>query len=464
MIRVVPGQKLICMAALLLPLTTFADGWRSWLPGGDGPVDAAPPHTPFTDFRYESPGTPRHITVADLPAPHATDSSGNGPDIVRRPDDAWPQAPKGFKVTLYAEGLHDPRVIHVAPDGDLFVAEGSAGRIRVLRGLGAEGKAERTEVFAKGLNQPYGIAFYPPGPDPRWVYVADTDEVLRFPYRNGDLSATAGAEHLATLPHQPGHWTRDLRFSADGRTMYVGVGSISNNDDSDAEPDERNRADILAFDVDGSHPRIHASGIRNPSGLAVDPHSGQLWCAVNERDGLGDDLVPDYLTAVREGGFYGWPWWYIGAHQDPRHKGKHPELRDKVIVPDVLLQPHGAPLQLDFYTGNRFPKEYRGDLFASEHGSWNRSVRAGYEVVRVPLNQSGKTDGSYEDFLTGFVLPNGKVWGRPVGIATTADGALLVSDDASGSIWRVDYIGEAPSAGVGPGSIDPAEIRRLQFF
>lgn len=412
-----------------------------WTPFVASRVDAPPPHPPFTDYRYESPGTSRRITPADLPPPHATASANAGPEIVGRPADALPQAPKGFRVGLYAEGLKSPRVLRVAPNGDVFLAESGKGRLRLFRGLDDNGRAAQSTVWAEHLSHPYGIAFYPPGQEPRWLYVGDTDEVLRFPYRNGDPAATAKPEHVASLPSGGGHWTRDLRFSADGGTLYVGVGSVSNNDDPDAEPDERNRADILAFDADGTHPRIYASGLRNPSGLAIDPRSGQLWCSVNERDGLGDDLVPDYLTAVKEGGFYGWPWWYIGAHQDPRHKGRHAELKDKVIVPDVLLQPHGAPLQLDFYTGVRFPKDYQGDLFATEHGSWNRSVRAGYEVILVPLHQAGKTDGSYEDFLTGFVLPDGRVWGRPVGIATAADGALLVSDDASGSIWRVDYTG-----------------------
>ncbi len=243
------------------------------------------------------------------------------------------------------------------------------------------------------------------------------------------------------MPEGGGHWTRDLVFSSDGKTLYAAVGSGSNIDDPDNHPAENERADILAFDPDGGRRRVYARGIRNPSGLAVDTSSGQLWCTVNERDGLGDNLVPDYITTVREGGFYGWPWWYIGAHQDPRHRGKHPELKDRAIVPDVLLQPHNASLQIAFYTGRRFPREYWGDLFASEHGSWNKAVRAGYEVIRVPLHQSGKASGEYQDFLTGFVLPDGRAWGRPVGVAVAPDGSLLVTDDGSNSIWRVDYGG-----------------------
>ncbi len=404
-------------------------------------ITAPPPPAPFTDFRYESPGTVRKISVGDLPAPYATNSAGNAPSIVARPADAWPRAPEGFKVNLYAEGLDTPRVIHTAPNGDVFVAESGAGRIRVFRGMTAQGKPEGSEIFAGALNRPYGIAFYPAGPDPQWIYVGATDAVLRFPYRNGDLQARGPAEHIADLPHGSGHWTRDLVFSADGKTLYAAVGSGSNVDDPDTHSTEKHRANILAFDPDGGHMHVYASGIRNPSGLAIDPADGQLWCTVNERDGLGDNLVPDYITSVRTGGFYGWPWWYLGAHQDPRHAGKHSELKDQAIVPDVLLQPHNASLQMTFYQGGRFPQEYSGDIFASEHGSWNKSVRAGYEVIRVPLHHSGKASGEYQDFLTGFVLPDGEVWGRPVGITTAPDGSLLVTDDGSNSIWRVDYVG-----------------------
>jgi glucose/arabinose dehydrogenase len=264
--------------------------------------------------------------------------------------------------------------------------------------------------------------------------------VVRFPYKNGDLKASGPAERLASLPFGGGHWTRSIEFSKDGKTMFVAVGSSSNVDDSDISPAEKNRADILEFAPDGSGMRIYASGIRNAGGgLAVNPQTGELWCSVNERDGLGDNLVPDYITHVQEGGFYGWPWWYMGGHQDPRHEGKHPELKAKVLTPDVILQPHNASLQLAFYNGKQFPAEYGGDIFASEHGSWNKSVRTGYELIRVPLHQSGHAGGEYEDFLTGFVLDDGSVWGRPVGVAVAQDGSLLVSDDGSNSIWRVSY-------------------------
>jgi len=416
---------------------------------GPAPVEVTPvktnfppPQAPFTDFRFEEPGRVRKITVQDLPAPYVTDSAANGPQVVARPRDAWPKAPVGFSVQQYATGLDNPRLIRTAPNGDIFLAESSSGKIRVFRGITADGKPEQAEIFASGLKEPYGIAFYPPGDNPQWIYIGDTDAVVRFPYRDGDLKASAPAQHIVDLPHGTGHWTRDVRFTADGKKMFVAVGSASNVDDPDTMPDEKNRADILEFNPDGSGMRVYAYGIRNAGGgLAINPRTGELWCSVNERDGLGDNLVPDYITHVEDGGFYGWPWWYIGSHQDPRHEGKHLELRDKVIVPDVLLQPHNASLEMMFYQGTQLPAEYQGDIFASEHGSWNRSVRTGYEVIRVPMHQTSRASGNYEDFLTGFVVDNGHVWGRPVGITEARDGSLLVSDDGSNSIWHIRYTG-----------------------
>ncbi len=406
-------------------------------------LKAPAPKPPFTDFRYESPGTSRKITVADLPQPYATRSSDNGAQIVARPENVWPAAPPGFKVDLYAAGFNEPRLLRTAPNGDIFLAESGAGRIRVFRGLTSDGKPEEAAIFASGLKRPYGLAFYPPGPDPQWLYVGNTNQVVRFAYHNGDLKASGSPQHIADLPGGGGHWTRSVVFSNDGKKMFVAVGSASNDDDSDTSPDEKDRADILACDPAACELHVYAYGIRNPGGgLAVNPQTGELWCSVNERDALGDNLVPDYITHVQEGGFYGWPWWYIGPHQDPRQKGKHPELKDKVIVPDVLLQPHNASLELTFYDGKQFPAEYQGDIFASEHGSWNKAVRVGYEVIRIPLHQTGHAGGDYEDFLTGFVLPDGNVWGRPVGVTVAPDGSLLVSDDGSNSIWRVSYTGK----------------------
>ena len=398
------------------------------------------------DWTTDAPGVRRKITVGDLPKPFDSPSSNSHPKLVKRPVGAWPKAPAGFVVTEFATGLTEPRVIARAPNGDILVAESHAGRIRALRDADGNGKPERSETFVdKGLKRPFGIAFYPPGPSPTHVYVGNTDSVVRFPYKLGDLKATGPAEVIVgDIPSGAeqvgggGHWTRDLEFSPDGKTLYVSVGSRSNNDDDDRE---RRRADILAFDPDGKNERIHASGIRNPVGLATDPTTGQLWTSVNERDTLGDMLVPDYITHVEPGGFYGWPRYYLGAHADPRYKGKNPELGAKAIVPDVLLQSHSASLDMTFYDGKTFPEEYRHDAFAGEHGSWNRSRRTGYKVIRVPM-KAGKATGEYEDFLVGFVTEGGDVWGRPVGVQTARDGSLLVSDDGSGTIWRVAYVGK----------------------
>jgi len=397
----------------------------------------------YTDFRGQSPGAIHKITPADLPKPYVSKSALNHARLVPRPKNAWPQAAPGFKVELYAEGLNNPRLIRTAPNGDLFLAESRPGRIKVFRGITPDGKSEESSVFASGLNQPFGIAFYPLGPNPQYVYVANTDSVVRFAYKNGDLKASGSPQKLAGLPgggllEGGGHWTRDIAFSLDGRKLFISVGSRSNVDDVDNNPREYHRADILEANPDGTGLRVYASGIRNAVGIAINPQTGELWASVNERDELGDDLPPDYITHVQEGGFYGWPWYYIGGNQDPRHHGKHPELKGKVIVPDVLLQPHFASLEMVFYQGDQFPTEYRGNIFAAEHGSWNRAVRTGYEVIRVPLKK-GRASGEYQDFLTGFVMPDGQVWGRPVGVAIAEDGSLIVTDDGSNSIWRVSY-------------------------
>ena len=419
--------------------------------GEDG---ARPGARAFFDYRLERPGASHKITVRDLPPPREAESVDNGAKLIPRPADAWPGAPAGFRVDFYAGGLPNPRLIRTAPNGDFVVAESHADEVTLLRGVGPEGRALVSQRFARGLNKPFGLAFYPAGSEPRWLYVGNTDGVVRFPYRNGDLVARGSAQRLAELPgggllRGGGHWSRDLAFSPDGKTLYVSVGSRSNVDDTDGNAAELHRADILAFELDADgvprdakHPRVYAWGIRNAVGIAVHPASGELWASVNERDRLGDDLVPDYITHVEPGGFYGWPWFYIGGHQDPRHPGKHPELASKVIVPDVLLQPHDASLEMTFYDGAQFPPEYRGDIFAAEHGSWNRKVRCGYEVVRVPMHGGPRASGEYEDFLTGFVTASGQVWGRPVGVTVAKDGALMVTDDGTNAIWRVSYVGK----------------------
>jgi len=403
----------------------------------------------FTDAAHESPGIRRHLTVADMPAPAPNESVDNGPTLVPRPANAWPIAPQGFKVTLYATNLDNPRLLRTAPNGDLFLAESETGKIKVFRGVGSDGKAAQVSVFAAGLHQPFGIAFYPAGPDPAWIYIGNTDGIVRFPYQNGDLTVRGPIENLAELPgggrlRGCGHWTRDLVFSKDGARLFASVGSHSNVDDTDTHPEEFHRADVLEFTPQGKFVKVFAWGLRNCVGEAINPATGELWCSTNERDGLGNNLVPDYVTHVQEGGFYGWPWFYFngpsGGLQDPRHPGKHPELQSKVITPDILVNPHFASLEMFFYEGSQFPAEFKGDGFAAEHGSWNRAQRAGYEVIRLPM-RNGHATGEYEDFLTGFVLPNGQVWGRPVGVAQAGDGSLFVSDDGSRSIWHVTYTG-----------------------
>jgi glucose/arabinose dehydrogenase len=402
----------------------------------------------FHDWTKEKPGAGWKTVVSDLPAPNEPESVDNGPTLVPRPKDAWPQAPAGFKVELYASDIFkEPRLLRTAPNGDLFVADSAAGSVIVLRGITADGKVATKETYATGLDHPFGISFYPSGPNPKWVYVANTTSVVRFPYKNGDLKASAAPQTIVpTLPGYAqlrggGHWTRDVVFSKDGQRMFVSVGSASNVDDTDNNPKEFHRADVLEYTPEGKFVKIYASGIRNCVGEAINPITGQLWCSTNERDRLGDNLVPDYITSVKEDGFYGWPWWYIGPHQDPRHAGKHPELKDKVIVPDVLLQSHFASLEMLFYGGKQFPSDYTGDAFAAEHGSWNRAHRAGYEVIRVPM-KDGHATGEYEDFLTGFVNADGTVWGRPVGVTVGNDGSLFVTDDGSKSIWHITYTGK----------------------
>lgn len=427
-------------------------------------VAQAAAQTSSGDWRGDAPGVQHRIAIDQLPAPYASASVGRPPTAVAMPAGAALRVPPGFTVQRFVTGLTNPRIVRVAPNGDIFVAETSAGRLRVLRAAAGAATAERIEVFATGLDGPFGMAFHPAGNDPQWLYVANNNSVVRFPYRNGDLKARSAAEVIVRQlsPESRGHSTRDLAFSADGRTLYVSVGSGSNVAEGlprmntaqlrahenryglgAAWGDEALRASVLAFDPQGAPaPKVFAAGLRNCVGMLVHPRTGDLWCSVNERDGLGDDLVPDYLTRVPQGSFFGWPWYYLGNNEDPRQRGKRPDLRGRIAVPDVLLQAHSAPLGATAYVAGNgvaaFPASYDGDLFVALHGSWNRLLRTGYKVVRVPL-RNGVPAGYYEDFLTGFVLDSFRVWGRPVGVAVARDGALLVSDDGGGSLWRISY-------------------------
>jgi glucose/arabinose dehydrogenase len=418
------------------------------------------------DWRNDAPGVRHSVSLDMLPAPFATTSAGNGPKVVDRPTGAALSVPPGFTVQLFASGLSGPRLMRTAPNGDLFIAETRRDRIRVLRAADGASEPGQMALFAQGLRGPFGIAFYPLGPDPRWIYVGNLNSVVRFPYRNGDLVARGPAEVVVARLAETtgGHTTRDVVFSLDGRHMFISVGSGSNVAESmpvkspeeirlwvaahgpgAAWASEAGRAVILETDPDGRRPaRVFATGIRNAVGLAVNPGTGELWASTNERDALGDDLVPDYVTHVRENGFYGWPWYYLGDHEDPRHAKERPDLAGHITVPDVLLQSHSAPLQMVFYTAKSgaaaFPAEYNGEAFVALHGSWNRSTRTGSKVVRVHF-RNGMPTGDYEDFLTGFVVDNGHVWGRPVGVTVAHDGALLVTDDANDTVWRVAYKG-----------------------
>ncbi|MER9331489.1 sorbosone dehydrogenase family protein [Mesorhizobium sp. M0488] len=411
----------------------------------------------FGDWRADRPGVRRLIKPEDLPKPDVTKSTSNSAGLAERPQGARPRLPPGFSAELVASGIANPRVVRVAPNGDLFVADSEANRVRVFRLAAGSAKPAEKGIFAGNLNQPYGIAFYPPGNDPQWVYVANSDSIVRFAYRSGDLRASGEPETVLDDIPANHHWTRDIAFSPDGKTLYLSVGSGSNAaSDMAKEPEggldawarskplgaawgfESGRAEVLAFDPDGKNGRTVATGLRNCSGMTVQPATGALWCVVNERDGLGDDVPPEYATAVKDGAFYGWPWYYIGDNEDPLHEGERPDLAGKATIPDVLMQAHSAPLNIAFYDGKTFPQEYQGDAFVALHGSWNRGNRTGYKVVRL-LFRDGKPTGEYEDFMTGFVASNGNVWGRPAGVAVASDGALIVTEDGNGTIWRVTY-------------------------
>lgn len=411
----------------------------------------------LADWRSDAPGHRLHIRAADVPAPEA----GNDPEksiagnvaVVDPPAGALPQVPDGFAVEVFAQGFKQPRTLRRAPNGDIFLAESGAGRVLVFPAGAAAGSAP--QVFAEGLDRPYGIAFVP-ADAPRHVYVAAADRVVRYPYRAEQVGASGPAEVIVSgIPTQR-HWTRDLALSADGRQLFLSVGSASNLGAGGMPPmtdaqiqaheqasgrgaawgEEQDRGVVRVMDLDGQNLRNYATGLRNCSGMAVQPGSGQLWCVVNERDHLGPYVTPDFMVRIDDGSFHGWPWYYLDGREDPARAGERPDLADQVRAPDVLFQSHSSALSLAFYDGDAFPADHRGDAFVALHGSHSRPEMTGYKVVRVPMDD-GRASGAYEDFMTGFVLRNGEVWGRPAGVAVTHDGALLVSDDANGTIFRV---------------------------
>jgi glucose/arabinose dehydrogenase len=393
------------------------------------------PHAPKID-----PTVLSHTDIRpeNLPKPFATPSAQNMPNIVPQPAGAKLVLPPGFSAEVWAEGgFQLARWVTVAPNGDVFVADSEAGKLVLLRDRDEDGKAETRFEFGSGLNQPFGMAFAD-----KWLYVGNTDAVVRFPYTPGQTAATAAPEKIADLPGRGyrEHWTRNVVVSPDGSRVYATVGSESN---VEVEPDPR-RAAIIQMNPDGSESRVFANGTRNPIGLAFNPTTGALWAAVQERDGLGDDLAPDFVTEVKDGAFYGWPFAYAGQNEDPRRLGERPDLVKKTVVPDVLVQAHSAVLGLVFYTGKMFPPEYRGDAFVALHGSWNRSRRTGYKIIRIKF-KDGRPVGGYDDFVSGWMLDEESrdVWGRPVGLAVLPDGSMLIVDDGWNRIWRVTYSGKA---------------------
>jgi glucose/arabinose dehydrogenase len=398
------------------------------------------------------------VVVQQLPEPFETPWNRAIPRIVEQPPGVEPSVPDGFRVNVFADGLANPRRLALAPNGDVFVAESRPGEITVLRDADGDGAAERRETFTAGLERPFGLAFYD-----GFLYVGNNDAVVRFSYVPGQLRARGTPEHVVNLPvssdavdHDTAerlgidvsrtrgfnHWTRSLAIGTDGTKMYVGVGSATNV----TPGTDPRRAAINEYDLDGSGHRVLASGLRNPVPLAFYPESTRLWTAVHERDHLGDELAPDYLTSVVDGGFYGWPYAYIGPNPEPTFAGARPDLVERTIVPDVLLPAHAAPMGLMFYTGEQFPRAYRNSAFVALHGSINRLDLVGYSVVRVPF-ESGTPSGPPEDFLTGFIVRNDEekeVWGRPVDVLQAADGSLLVADDAGNRVFRVHYVPDGP--------------------
>jgi len=449
-----------------VPAQKDRDGLIAWLSTQKGrataaPVAAAGAPADTLHWNADKPGRIHETRASELPAPYASPSVNNGPATVPRPAGVLPSVPDNFKVKLWATDPDKGRLLIKAPNGDLFMSSASKRLIKVFRSSTGE-KVDKVSVYASDLDRPYGFAFWPTGPNPQYLYVAYVNSIVRFPYKNGDLVASGEPEVVVPkLTEAPGgHTTRTLVFSADSKTMYLSIGSATNYAErigaTPPEPlaqfeakqgmgaawgEELNRALVLAFDRDGKNKRTYATGLRNCVGMYLHPVTNELFCSVNERDLLGDNLPPDYLTRVKNGAYYGWPWYYIGANEEPRLKGQRPDLKDKVTVPDLLLTSHSAPLGMVAYQAApgakaAFPAEYHGDIFLALHGSWNRATRTGSKVVRVFM-KDGVPTGKYQDFMTGFVVSDKQVWGRPSSVAVQNDGSLLVVDDVTGEIWRV---------------------------
>ena len=385
------------------------------------------------DTSADYPGKHFQVLPADMPKPFATPAVENSSKTIPRPADAVPQVPKGFSVSVFADHLSNPRWMAVAPNGDVFLAQPDANIVSLLRDTKGDGHATVT-TFATGFIAPHGLAFHDGA-----LYVGDRDAVWKLDYTDGAL--TAGKKTRITKQHDlgiGGHSTRDIAFGPDG-SLYLAIGSTGNVDTN--EP--AFRAAVNKVEADGSLTQF-ATGTRNPVGIAFYPGTDTMWVTVNERDGLGDQLVPDYLTHLEKGAFYGWPYAYIGNNPDPTVGSKAPDMAAKAKVPDILFQSHSAPLGLVFYEGSQFPADYKGDAFVSLHGSWNNSHPTGYKVVRMHF-AGGKPVGGYDDFATGFAKSGtspAQVWGRPAGLAVAKDGSLLIADDAGKTVWRVSYTGK----------------------
>lgn len=378
-----------------------------------------------------------HITPADLPPPGATESVANGSELIARPKDATLRVPPGFSANLFAEGLGHARWMTVAANGDVLLAQAKDGTVAILRDEDGDGDADLVQEFADGFAGPHGLAIHQ-----GFLYVADVEGVWRMAYEPGDTRARATREAVTwrgAFGEPRGHWTRNIVFAPDGARFLVAIGSKGNVAE-EAAP----RATVQVFDADGAGQRTFAAGLRNPVGIAFHPETGELYVVVNERDGLGDGLVPDYLTRIRDGEFFGWPYAYSGPNPDPDYGSLRPDLVAATQVPDVLFESHSAPIGLVFYDADQFPAEYRGDALVALRGSWNRAKPTGYKIVRVPF-ENGRPTGAYENFAVGFWHEGedtARVWGRPTGLAIAKDGSLLIADDEGGTIWRVRYTGK----------------------